>query len=108
MAISGTPYSVSSTVYQPPTDTLKFRQGENAQKQSTFNDNEFARKEPVEFILRGELLEDVAPNNSFREKPSQTIDPANQSAISNYENYSKPNNESLALQQQGTILDAYA
>lgn len=108
MAISGSTCSTCTSSYLSASDTNSLRQQEKTQNLNA-PDNESQNKQPTEFILRGELLEDaVQNNNGFRDKTDQTIYPANQTAINRYEVNSRPTNDPLISQQQGQILDAYA
>ncbi len=103
MAISGTSYSAG---YLPLDDGNKLRQ---SNKQALFDsaDVDVVQREPAEFIFRGELLEDAVFNADFNDKRPQTIDPANQVAIEQYEGNSQPG-VSPFLSRQGSILDAFA
>jgi len=107
MAISGSTCSTCTSSYLSTSDTNSLRQQDKTQNLNTL-DNKSQNKQPTEFILRGELLEDAVKNNSFRDKTDQTIDPANQTAINHYEINSRPTNDPVISRQQGQILDAYA
>lgn len=106
MAISGTSYSTA--ISSALTSSNKFRQDEKNQSLDINLSNDSApKREPSEFIFRGELLDELNENNGFRSKKDQTIDPANETAINNYEENSIPT-EAVFIKQRGNILDAYA
>jgi len=107
MAISGSSYSTLSSSYLSTSDNNSLRQKEKNQNLNPLK-NDIQNTETPEFILRGELLEDVEKFKGFDDKKEQTIDPANQTAIENYEINSQAKDDPLSTQQQGRILDAYA
>lgn len=108
MAISGTSYSTAISSALTTSSSNKFRQDEKNQSLDiNLNDDNAPKREPSEFIFRGELLDELNENNGFRSKKDQTIDPANETAINNYEENSTPT-EAVFIKQRGNILDAYA
>ena len=108
MAISGSSFSSSASNALAAYSTNQLRQQEKTTSLGVnLNKDDSSNKKPAEFIFRGELLDEARENNGFRPKKAQTIDPANQTAINNYEDNNIPA-ETTFNQQQGSILDAYA
>jgi len=107
MAISGPSYSTLTSSYLSTSDTNSLRQKEKNQTLDTLENRDQNNKQ-TEFVLRGELLDDVKKYKGFEDKKDQTIDPANEEAINNYEINSQASNDPLVTQKQGRILDAYA
>jgi hypothetical protein len=59
------------------------------------------RRAPVEYVFDGEVIDDAQQHDSTRRAYSQTIDPANQSAISSYAE------QQSELPRQGRLLDIF-
>jgi len=71
-------------------------------------DQDQLRRQPTEFVFRGEVLDSVFNDNRFRpqfnQRVNQQIDPRNQSAISTYESTSA---NPLSDNSIGLILDRF-
>ncbi|MCK4708777.1 MAG: hypothetical protein KAU21_09180 [Gammaproteobacteria bacterium] len=59
------------------------------------------RQQTVEYVFKGEILEEVASEDHNRTPYPQSIDPANQSAISSY------SNSSSQPPRQGHLVDIF-
>ena len=82
-----------------------YRNTQQNQQKNRYLKEQADQRSTTEFIFKGELLESVEPNNdSTRQKASQTINPANAKAITQYEQTSDIN---PSKQTSGRVLDAY-
>jgi len=59
------------------------------------------RRSPVEYVFDGEVIDDAQQNGPTRTAYTQTIDPANQGAISSY------TEQQSAVPRQGRLLDIF-
>ncbi|MBC8211132.1 MAG: hypothetical protein H8E21_08675 [Gammaproteobacteria bacterium] len=89
-AYSGRADSQSLTDYRPPATP---RQLDTEQKNN--------RQQTVEYVFKGELLEQISADQQQRKRNPQSIDPANQGAISSYTRTAE------ATAQQGRLLDIF-
>jgi len=94
---------ISGNLLPSPSSTLHQGLPENRQP---FNDRnpdteQKSRQKTVEYVFRGEVLEQVGADENNRNRYSQSIHPANQSAISSY------NDSNLIQPRQGHLVDIF-
>lgn len=70
----------------PPPAALNQNSPDNRQPLSErkIDSEQKNRQQTVEYVFKGEILEDVAADRNNRSPYTQSIDPANQGAISSY------------------------
>ncbi len=94
---------ISGNLLPPPSNSLNQSQSDNRQPLSErkLESEHKNRQQTVEYVFKGEILEDIAFEDRQQNPYTQSIDPANQSAISSYEN-----SDSATL-RQGHLVDIY-
>jgi hypothetical protein len=86
-----------SARHQPGRQTTPQRRDQDASRQNS--------QQTVEFILRGEVVEDAISEDRGRTPDASTIDPANQHAIFAYTKFGSANYSST--DRQGHLLDLF-
>ena len=94
---------ISGNLLPPPSSSINQSLSDNRQPLSErqLESEHKNRQQTVEYVFKGEILEDVSADDRNQNPYTQSIDPANQGAISSYENsYS-------AIPHQGQLVDIF-
>lgn len=104
MLVSGNTY----LALPPPSSESSgqsFNARNNAQLERYRDTEQQSRQQTVEFVYRGELVDEIVFDEQNRARYSQQIDPANQYAINTYQDI---NTASLQRpERQGRMLDLF-